>query len=220
MWDRLTPAARQVMDAALDEADQFGHDHIGDEHVLLGLLRAGTRTTQAPCERSGSTSSRYGDTWRPRSARRPSEPRYGGQAAGRGGAAADDAAPRCAGRRCSSNGRWPSPRRTPTTAATNTSAPSTCCTRCYETRPTPTAPDSADEAASTSPNSAGPSAPPTRPPPYSPRTTSTPPGCPRRSPPRSTTNGDPARRCPGQPRHRAVLAATCSAAVLIHLTVG
>ena len=42
MWDRLTPAARQVMDAALDEAEQFGHDHIGDEHVLLGVLRDDT----------------------------------------------------------------------------------------------------------------------------------------------------------------------------------
>ncbi len=36
--DRLTPAARRVMVAALDATEELGHGHIGDEHVLLGLL--------------------------------------------------------------------------------------------------------------------------------------------------------------------------------------
>lgn len=36
--DRLTPQARRVMAAALDEADELGHGYLGDEHVLLGLL--------------------------------------------------------------------------------------------------------------------------------------------------------------------------------------
>ncbi len=36
--DRLTPAAQRVMVAALDAAEELGHGHIGDEHVLLGLL--------------------------------------------------------------------------------------------------------------------------------------------------------------------------------------
>ena len=39
MWDQLTPAARQVMSLAADEAEQLGQGYIGDEHVLLGLLR-------------------------------------------------------------------------------------------------------------------------------------------------------------------------------------
>jgi ATP-dependent Clp protease ATP-binding subunit ClpA len=38
MWDRLNPAARAVMNAALDAAEELGHGYIGDEHVLLGLL--------------------------------------------------------------------------------------------------------------------------------------------------------------------------------------
>jgi ATP-dependent Clp protease ATP-binding subunit ClpA len=38
MWDRFSPAARAVMNAALDAADELGHGYIGDEHVLLGLL--------------------------------------------------------------------------------------------------------------------------------------------------------------------------------------
>jgi ATP-dependent Clp protease ATP-binding subunit ClpA len=38
MIDRLTPAARRVMIAALDMAEELGHGYIGDEHVLLGLL--------------------------------------------------------------------------------------------------------------------------------------------------------------------------------------
>jgi len=39
MWDRLNPAARQVMSLAAEESEQLGHGYIGDEHVLLGLLR-------------------------------------------------------------------------------------------------------------------------------------------------------------------------------------
>jgi hypothetical protein len=38
MWDRLTPAARQVMSLAAEESEQFGHRYIGDEHIILGLL--------------------------------------------------------------------------------------------------------------------------------------------------------------------------------------
>jgi ATP-dependent Clp protease ATP-binding subunit ClpA len=39
MFDRLTPAARRVMGLASEESEQLGHGYIGDEHVLLGLLR-------------------------------------------------------------------------------------------------------------------------------------------------------------------------------------
>jgi len=39
MWDRLSPEAREVMSLALAESEQLGHGYLGDEHVLLGLLR-------------------------------------------------------------------------------------------------------------------------------------------------------------------------------------
>jgi hypothetical protein len=40
MQDRLSAEAREVMRLALAESGQLGHGYIGDEHVLLGLLRA------------------------------------------------------------------------------------------------------------------------------------------------------------------------------------
>jgi ATP-dependent Clp protease ATP-binding subunit ClpC len=32
-------AAREVMSLALAESEQLGHGYLGDEHVILGLLR-------------------------------------------------------------------------------------------------------------------------------------------------------------------------------------
>lgn len=34
-----TPRARQVIDYSMEEAQSLGHDHVGSEHLLLGLLR-------------------------------------------------------------------------------------------------------------------------------------------------------------------------------------
>src|SRR5260370_21749671 len=42
MWDRLSPAAREVMRLGLAESEQLGHGYVGDEHVRLGLLREQT----------------------------------------------------------------------------------------------------------------------------------------------------------------------------------
>jgi len=39
MWDRLSPEAREVMSLALTESEQLGHGYVGDEHVIIGLLR-------------------------------------------------------------------------------------------------------------------------------------------------------------------------------------
>ena len=39
MFERFTERARQVVVLAQDEARAFGHDYIGTEHLLLGLLR-------------------------------------------------------------------------------------------------------------------------------------------------------------------------------------
>jgi hypothetical protein len=41
MWERLSPQARQVMDLARDLAEELGQSYIGDEHVLISLLRQG-----------------------------------------------------------------------------------------------------------------------------------------------------------------------------------
>jgi ATP-dependent Clp protease ATP-binding subunit ClpA len=41
MWERLSPQARQVMDLARDLAEELGQPYIGDEHVLISLLRQG-----------------------------------------------------------------------------------------------------------------------------------------------------------------------------------
>ena len=39
MFERFTERARQVVVLAQDEARALGHDYIGTEHLLLGLLR-------------------------------------------------------------------------------------------------------------------------------------------------------------------------------------
>src|SRR5260221_1659807 len=39
MFERFTERARQVIVLAQDETRTFGHDYIGTEHILLGLLR-------------------------------------------------------------------------------------------------------------------------------------------------------------------------------------
>ena len=38
----LTPAAKKVIEIAIDEARHLGHNYIGTEHLLLGVLRGGT----------------------------------------------------------------------------------------------------------------------------------------------------------------------------------
>jgi ATP-dependent Clp protease ATP-binding subunit ClpC len=37
---RLTPGAKRVIELTVEEIRRLGHDHIGTEHLLLGLLRA------------------------------------------------------------------------------------------------------------------------------------------------------------------------------------
>jgi ATP-dependent Clp protease ATP-binding subunit ClpA len=39
VFERFTERARQVVVFAQDESRRLGHDHIGTEHILLGLLR-------------------------------------------------------------------------------------------------------------------------------------------------------------------------------------
>ncbi len=37
----LTPRAKRVIELAIDEARRLGHDYVGSEHILLGLVREG-----------------------------------------------------------------------------------------------------------------------------------------------------------------------------------
>ena len=37
----LTPRAKRVIELAIDEARRLGHNYIGTEHLLLGLVREG-----------------------------------------------------------------------------------------------------------------------------------------------------------------------------------
>ena len=53
MWDRLSPAAREVMSLALTESEQLGHGYVGDEHVLLGLLRGQASQASSLLRRHG-----------------------------------------------------------------------------------------------------------------------------------------------------------------------
>ena len=41
MFERFTDRARRVVVLARQEARQLNHDHVGTEHILLGLLREG-----------------------------------------------------------------------------------------------------------------------------------------------------------------------------------
>jgi ATP-dependent Clp protease ATP-binding subunit ClpC len=41
MFERFTDRARRVVALAQREARTFGHDYIGTEHILLGLIREG-----------------------------------------------------------------------------------------------------------------------------------------------------------------------------------
>ena len=42
MYERFTDRARKVMQLANQEAQQFNHEYIGTEHILLGLLKEGS----------------------------------------------------------------------------------------------------------------------------------------------------------------------------------
>src|SRR6266487_3635201 len=42
MFERFTDRARKVMQLANQEAQRFNHEFIGTEHLLLGLISAGT----------------------------------------------------------------------------------------------------------------------------------------------------------------------------------
>ena len=42
MFERFTDRARKVMALANEEVQRHGHEFMGTEHILVGLLREGT----------------------------------------------------------------------------------------------------------------------------------------------------------------------------------
>jgi hypothetical protein len=55
VWERLSAPAAAVMRLAGEEAGRLGQDYIGDEHVLLGLLRYGDGPAATLLTEAGAT---------------------------------------------------------------------------------------------------------------------------------------------------------------------
>lgn len=50
----FTPRAKRVLELSLEEARQLGHNYIGTEHLLLGLLREGEGVAARVLENLGA----------------------------------------------------------------------------------------------------------------------------------------------------------------------
>jgi ATP-dependent Clp protease ATP-binding subunit ClpA len=50
----FTPRAKKVLELSLREARRLGHDHIGTEHLLLGLIREGEGVANQIMARHGA----------------------------------------------------------------------------------------------------------------------------------------------------------------------
>jgi ATP-dependent Clp protease ATP-binding subunit ClpC len=51
----FTPRTKKVLELSLREAQRLGHDHIGTEHILLGLVREGEGVGAQILERRGAS---------------------------------------------------------------------------------------------------------------------------------------------------------------------
>ena len=54
----LTPRAKKVLELTLREALQLGHDHVGTEHLLLGIIREGDSLSAQELSKAGVTINR------------------------------------------------------------------------------------------------------------------------------------------------------------------
>ena len=45
MFEPFTDRAKKIMQLADKQARRFGHEYIGTEHILLGLVQEGSRVT-------------------------------------------------------------------------------------------------------------------------------------------------------------------------------
>ena len=51
MYNRFTERARRVLSLAKEEARRLGHDFVGTEHIVLGILREGSGVAVAVLKR-------------------------------------------------------------------------------------------------------------------------------------------------------------------------
>ena len=56
---QLTPRAKRVLELAMDEAGRMGHNFVGTEHILLGLLREGEGIASRVLKNFGITPDRF-----------------------------------------------------------------------------------------------------------------------------------------------------------------
>ena len=61
MKERFTNKAKQALDLAAMEAGEFGHNYVGTEHILLGLLEEGAGVAAKTLTAHGVTVERVGD---------------------------------------------------------------------------------------------------------------------------------------------------------------
>ena len=53
-WMPYTPRVRKVIGLAADESRRLGHDHVGTEHLLLGVVREGEGVANVILEKAGA----------------------------------------------------------------------------------------------------------------------------------------------------------------------
>ena len=53
-WMPYTPRVRKVIGLAADESRRLGHDHVGTEHLLLGIIREGAGVANVILEKAGA----------------------------------------------------------------------------------------------------------------------------------------------------------------------
>jgi ATP-dependent Clp protease ATP-binding subunit ClpA len=53
-WMPYTPRVRKVIGLAIDESRRLGHDHIGTEHLLLGIIHEGEGVANVILEKAGA----------------------------------------------------------------------------------------------------------------------------------------------------------------------
>ncbi len=57
-WMPYTPRVRKTIGLAVAESERLGHDHIGTEHLLLGIIQEGEGVANVILEKAGALSTR------------------------------------------------------------------------------------------------------------------------------------------------------------------
>ena len=52
-FNSFTQKANEVLNLAIKSAEEYGHNYIGSEHILIGLLREGTGVTSTVLDDKG-----------------------------------------------------------------------------------------------------------------------------------------------------------------------